>query len=115
MARWVTIQSVLTDCSTPHTIYYLLELLETLVPVDPAKCFDLMAHALRHGTKFGFQNEHMGMEQLVKMMGVFLADYKIIFEEEHRRTCLIESLDIFMDAGWPSARRLLYRLPELIQ
>ncbi|EEO9712509.1 ATP-binding protein [Salmonella enterica] len=103
------------DCSTPHTIYYLLELLETFVPVDPAKCFDLMAHALRHGTKFGFQNEHMGMEQLVKMMGVFLADYKIIFEEEHRRTCLIESLDIFMDAGWPSARRLLYRLPELIQ
>lgn len=103
------------DCSTPHTIYYLLELLETLVPVDPAKCFDLMAHALRHGTRFGFQNEHMGMEQLVKMMGVFLADYKIIFEEEHRRTSLIESLDIFMDAGWPSARRLLYRLPELIQ
>ncbi|MCA6998423.1 hypothetical protein [Dickeya solani] len=46
-------------------------------------------------------------EQLVKMMGVFLADYKIIFEEEHRRTCLIESLDIFMDADWPSARRLL--------
>lgn len=103
------------DCSTPHTIYYLLELLETLVSVDPAKCFDLMAHALRHGARFGFQNEHMGMEQLVKMMGVFLADYKTIFEEEYRRTCLIESLDIFMDAGWPSARRLLYRLPELIQ
>ncbi|ADO47960.1 ATP-binding protein [[Enterobacter] lignolyticus] len=103
------------DCSTPQTIYYLLELLETLVPVDPAKCFDLMAHALHHGTKFGFQNEHMGMVQLVKMMGVFLADYKTIFEDEHRRARLIESLDIFMDAGWPAARRLLYRLPELIQ
>ena len=59
--------------------------------------------------------EVMLTEQLVEMMGVFLADYKIIFEEEHRRTCLIESLDIFMDADWPSARRLLYRLSELIQ
>ena len=23
--------------------------------------------------------------------------------------------DVFMEAGWPSARRLLYRLPELLQ
>lgn len=103
------------DCSTPHTIYYLLELLETLVPVDPEKCFDLMAHALCRGEKSGFQNETLGMEQLVKMMGVFLADYKTIFEDEDRRNRLINSLDIFLAAGWPAARRLLYRLPELIQ
>lgn len=103
------------DCGTPHTIYYLLELLETLIPVNPDKCFDLMAHALRHGTKTGFQNESMGMDQLVKMMGIFLADYKIIFENECRRERLIDSLDIFMAAGWPAARRLLYRLPEFIQ
>ncbi|ADC57542.1 conserved hypothetical protein [Klebsiella variicola At-22] len=103
------------DCSSPHTVYYLLELLETLVPVDPAKCFDLMAHALSHAKKSGFQNETLGMEQLVKMMGVFLADHKTIFEDENRRARLIESLDIFLAAGWPAARRLLYRLPELIQ
>ncbi|EHM45430.1 NACHT domain-containing protein [Yokenella regensburgei] len=103
------------DCSTPHTVYYLLELLETLVPVDPAKCFDLIAHALGRGKTIGFQNETLGMEQLVKMMGVFLADYKTIFEDENRRARLIDSLDIFLAAGWPAARRLLYRLPELIQ
>jgi hypothetical protein len=103
------------DCSSPHTVYYLLELLETLVPVDPAKCFDLMTHALSHAEKSGFQNETLGMEQLVKMMGVFLADYKNIFEDQSRRARLIESLDIFLAAGWPAARRLLYRLPELIQ
>lgn len=103
------------DCSSPHTIYYLLELLETLVPVDPAKCFDLMAHALSHAEKSGFQDETLAMEQLVKMMGVFLADYKTIFEDKNRRAHLIESLDIFLAAGWPAARRLLYRLPELIQ
>ena len=32
-----------------------------------------------------------------------------------RRTALIECLETFMEAGWPAARRLLYRLPELIQ
>ncbi|ECT6332142.1 ATP-binding protein [Salmonella enterica subsp. enterica serovar Cerro] len=103
------------DCGTPHTIYYLLELLETLVPVSPEKCFDLLANALYHSRKLGFQNEKLGMDQLVKMMGIFLADYKIIFDDQNRRTRLINSLDIFMEAGWPAARRLLYRLPELIQ
>jgi len=49
------------------------------------------------------------------MMGIFLADYKTIFDDQNRRTRLINSLDIFMEAGWPAARRLLYRLPELIQ
>lgn len=52
---------------------------------------------------------------MVKMMGMFLTGYKIIFEKENRRTCLIEILDILMDAEWPSARRFLYRFPELIQ
>ncbi|EGF8259430.1 ATP-binding protein [Escherichia coli] len=103
------------DCGTPHTIYYLLELLETLTPVAPEKCFDLLANALYHGRKLGFQNERLGMDQLVKMMGIFLADYKTIFDDQNRRTRLINSLDIFMEAGWPAARRLLYRLPELIQ
>lgn len=103
------------DCGTPHTIYYLLELLETLVHVSPEKCFDLLANALYNSRKLGFQNERLGMDQLVKMMGIFLADYKTIFDDQNRRTRLINSLDIFMEAGWPAARRLLYRLPELIQ
>jgi hypothetical protein len=30
-----------------------------------------------------------------------------------RREKLIVCLDIFVEAGWPKARRLLYGLPEL--
>ncbi|WP_264228265.1 hypothetical protein [Pantoea ananatis] len=74
-----------------------------------------MAHALRQGTKTGFQHESLGMEQQVKMMGIFLAGYKIIFEDECRRERLIDRLDVFMAADWPVARRLLYRLPVFIQ
>jgi len=57
----------------------------------------------------------MGIDLIVRLVGVFLADHKEIFESEQRRTELIECLEIFMDAGWPAAQRLLYRLPELIQ
>lgn len=103
------------DYAAPHTIYHLLELLEGLVLVDPERVFDLVAHALRRGTRSGFQYESMGIDLLVKLIGVFLADHKEVFEDEGRRRRLIDSLEILMEAGWPSARRLLYRLPELIQ
>ena len=104
------------DCGTPRTVYYLLQLIEFLLPLDPERAFDLAAHALRSGgARTGFQFESMGIDLVVRLVGIFLADHKEIFESEQRRTELIECLEIFMDAGWPAAQRLLYRLPELIQ
>jgi len=104
------------DSGTPHTVYYLLQLLEHLAPVEPAVVFDLMANALTGGgRRTGYQFESMGADLLVRMVGVYLADHKALFEDEARRAVLIECLEIFMEAGWPAARRLLYRLPELIQ
>lgn len=104
------------DHGTPRTVYYLLQLLEYLVPVDPEMAFDLTANALkRGGRQTGYQFESLGADLLVRMVGVFLADHKELFEDADRRAALVQCLEIFMEAGWPSAHRLLYRLPELIQ
>ena len=103
------------DCATPHTIHNLLELLEFLLPVDAERAFDLTAHALRAGgQRTGYQFESLGADLLVRMVSIFLADHKEIFEADDRRARLIDCLEIFMDAGWPATRRLLYRLPELV-
>ncbi|MBK4216161.1 ATP-binding protein [Paracoccus caeni] len=103
-------------CGTPHTIYYLSQLLQFLLPIDPPRSFDLLALALKEGgRRTGYQYESMGAELLVKLLGIFLADHKELFDAEDRRSALIDCLEIFMEAGWPAARRLLYRLPELLQ
>lgn len=99
----------------PHTTYYLLQLVERLVDVEPAGAFDLAASFLRAGGQSGYQNESLGVDLLVKLVGVFLADHKEIFEDADRRAALVDCLETFLEAGWPAARRLLYRLPELIQ
>ncbi len=52
---------------------------------------------------------------MVRLISSFLADSKEIFEAKERRQALVDCLEIFMEAGWPSARKLLYRLPELLQ
>lgn len=100
----------------PHTIYYLLQLLENFVASEPGVTFDLASNALlKGGVQNGYHYESMGADLLVKMIGVFLADHKEIFENEERRRTLIDCLEVFMKAGWPSARRLLYHLPDLVQ
>lgn len=110
------ILEIIGNNATPHTIYYLLQLMEFLLPVDAVRAFDLTAHALRSGgQKNGYQFESLGADLLVKLIGVFLADYKQLFDDKGRRDALIECLEIFLNAGWPAARRLLYRLPDLLQ
>jgi hypothetical protein len=103
------------EYAPPHTTYYLLQLVERLVDVDPAGAFDLAANSLRGGRRSGYENDSLGVDLLVRLVGMFLADHKSIFEVPERRAALVDCLEIFLEAGWPAARRLLYRLPELIQ
>ena len=103
------------DVATPHTIYYLIDLLAYLRAVDPSRVFELASHALLNGGKLhGFQFESMGADRFVEIVGIFLADHREIFNDQARRELLIKCLDAFVEAGWPQARRLLYRLPELL-
>jgi hypothetical protein len=104
------------DVGTPHTIYSLIEMLGFLISADPGRVFELAAHALlTAGRKQGFQFETLGADRFVDVMGKLLADHCELFNDVDRRGQLVACLDVFVEAGWPSARRLLYRLPELLQ
>jgi hypothetical protein len=106
----------IADAGTPPTIFHLIELFEFLIPADPPRVFDLVAHALLGaGKRHGFQFESLGADRFVGLIGEFLADYRSLFTDDDRRDKLIACLDAFLEAGWPAARRLLYRLPELLQ
>ncbi|MDD9996912.1 MAG: ATP-binding protein [Rhodospirillaceae bacterium] len=106
----------IADVGRPATIHHLIELLEFLLPANPNVAFDLLARALlRGGRQHNYHFESMGANRFVKIVGRCLADYRELFNDEQRRQQLVECLSTFMDAGWPAARRLLYRLPELLQ
>jgi hypothetical protein len=103
------------DAGTPHTIYYLIDLLGALRVADPPRVFDLVSHALLDaGRMHGFQFESLGADRFVEIVGIFLADHRDIFNDQTRREKLMACLDAFVEAGWPKARRLLYRLPEVL-
>lgn len=104
------------DVGTPRTIYYMLQLLDFLAPGDHAMVFDLTSHALLQGGRLhGYQFESLGADQFVKMIGRTIADCRELFDDPARRLRLVEVLEVFVDAGWPASRRLLYRLPEALR
>jgi hypothetical protein len=104
------------DSASPQTVYHLMQLIEILAPFGPTTAFDLTAHVIGAGGRLGgYQYESLGADLMVRLVGTFLADHKEIFEDDRRRRALVDCLEIFMEAGWTTARRLLYRLPELIQ
>lgn len=104
------------EYATPHTVYYLLQLVEKVLDYAPQTALDVTSHALLNGgARTGYQFDPLGVDHFVSLVGRLLADHKDIFQAPTSRTALIACLECFLDAGWPAARRLLYRLPELIQ
>jgi hypothetical protein len=112
----VPILQRVADVGHPETIHHLMDLLEYLMDADSETVFDLAARALVNaGHRQGYHFESLGADQVVKLFGRFLADHRPLFDQPARRQTLVTCLDAFIEAGWPSARRLLYRLPELMQ
>lgn len=104
------------DIAIPLTVYELIQLLDYMLAGDPALCFDLFTHALTvSGQKHGFQGEQLGVDVLVRIVSRCLADHDHIFRDKDRRDRLIACLDIFIEAGWPNALRLIYRLPDSLR
>jgi hypothetical protein len=56
------------------------------------------------------------VDLLVKVTEVYLAEYRLLLQQDLQcREELIDILATFVSAGWPSARRLSYRLEEIFR
>lgn len=112
--EYAPIISKLTTLGSPKTVHDCLQVLEKFIAADPFKCFDLISEAmLRTSGVAKYEYEPMGAKLFVKLIGLFLADYRYIFSDQLRRIKLIDCLEVFVDAGWPDARRLFQNLPDL--
>lgn len=100
----------------PSTIHHLVQLYEFLMDAAPELVFDKVACLLVGPAALrGYQYESLATEVIVGIIRGLLADYRDIFEDSQRRRSLVEVLDMFSNAGWPEAMKLLYELPDLMR
>jgi hypothetical protein len=106
----------LLDAPLPSAAHYLLETLEHFIPVDPPGVFLRIHHVVLAGQQMGYQYTPLVADLIVRLVERYLAEYRTLFQQNADcRRALIEVLDIFVKVGWPSARRLTYRLEEIFR
>jgi hypothetical protein len=57
--------------------------------------------------------ESMGAQLIVRIVERYLADHKDVFAADARLADLMDCLDAFVRAGWPTAQALTFRLGEI--
>jgi len=96
--------------------YHLVELYEHLAGASPELVFDKVA-ALVVGpaASDGYHYESLALDTVVRLVRRYLADYRAVFDDASRRSRLVSVLELFSNAGWPEALKLLYELPDLLR
>ncbi|SPF41112.1 hypothetical protein SBF1_2420005 [Candidatus Desulfosporosinus infrequens] len=93
-----------------------METLEYIVPVDPVGVFLRIGLTVFADQKGGYQYESLAADLVVKLVERYLAEFRGIFRDNPDcRHTLLELLDVFVKAGWPSARRLTYQTDEIFR
>lgn len=105
---------LLAEFGYPSLVHHLRKTLVYLLQFDPVKVFLLIGKVVEKGKPHGYQYESLAVDLIVGVVERFIAEYRHHLQEnEDCRRTFIEILDTFIEAGWPAARRLTYRLEEI--
>ncbi len=107
---------ILDTIPVPNLTHHLLQMLESLIPANPSYMFLRIGYILLGGKDGGYQYEVFAVDLIVRVVERYLAEFRdVLREKEECLQMLINILDIFVDVGWPSARRLTYRIDEIFR
>ncbi|MGH3631592.1 MAG: hypothetical protein ACRDRL_29660, partial [Sciscionella sp.] len=104
----------LVDIGAPSVAHHLLETLEYFIDVDARGVFMRIVATIRAGSRWGYQYDTMAETVFVRLVERYLAEHRaMLLQDDECRTALVEILDVFVRAGWQSARRITYGLSDI--
>jgi hypothetical protein len=114
------LEKVLSFGKTPEsgillapTAHHFMELLNGIIKYDPQLVLRLAADVIESSKRYNYNLDGMAMKEVVKLVESLLADYREYIQDEKSVTHLLNVLDAFVEAGWPDALNLVWRLDEV--
>jgi hypothetical protein len=95
------------------TAHHFMELLNGVLRYNPSLALRMAAEVVTCSKRFGYNLDSMAMGETVKLVEAILADYRERVQDEPSIRNLLELLDAFVEAGWPEALNLVWRLDEI--
>lgn len=98
----------------PSVTHRLVELLEHVLDARPAWALGALRDILiKGGQQGGYHLDSTAMESALEIVTRLLADHREVLQDPVCLAAIREILDLFIDAGWPRAHRLVFRLDEI--
>jgi hypothetical protein len=98
------------------TTHHLIEMLEGCIDFDPPGVFLLIATAVRSGREWGYQYESLAQNLVVRVVQRYLTDHReVVQSSAEAEKGLVDVLDVFVEAGWPEARQLIFGLEDVFR
>ena len=94
----------------PRTAYYLLQLMNGILDVDPVRILAFAAAVCEGGSYFGFELDASARDEAVQLVDRALADHKDTLKSS--AASVGKMLDLFVKAGWSEALALSFRLDD---
>ena len=101
---------VLLPASTAH---HLMRLFNIVLTCDPREVLHMAALAAKASRRTSYNFDSLAIKDIVDLVEVILADYRQEVRDERSLADLVALLDVFVDAGWPEALNLVWRLDEV--
>jgi hypothetical protein len=95
------------------TAHHFMELLNGIVKYEPRLVLRLAAEVIESSKRYNYNLDSMAMKEIVKLVESLLADYREEIQDDTSITHLLNVLDAFVEAGWPEALNLVWRLDEV--
>jgi hypothetical protein len=100
----------------PRITHHLVEMLEHVLDARPERTLlGLRDIVVTGGQQGGYQLDKMAVDLVVRIVDRLLADHRGILQAPECLTALRQILDVFVEAGWPSAHRLAYGLEHIFR
>ena len=100
----------------PSIAHHVLQTLASFVSEDPRGVLLRVGRVLDAGRPWGYQLESLAESEFVKLVERYLAAHRDLFLRDREcREVLVRASEGFLEAGWPSARRLIYGLDDMFR
>jgi hypothetical protein len=107
---------LLVEIGAPGLVHHVVQTLEMFAPIDPGRVFLLIGRSILAGKLWRYQFESEAVDLVVRIIRTYIAEHRSIFEKNPEcLRVLRELLDLFITAGWPSARVAAYRVDEVFR
>ena len=103
---------VLCEAPLPPAAHHVMETLESFIDLDPRDVLLRTGRVLQAARTWHYQHDQTALSLFVKITQRYLAEHRDLLVDADCRASMLASLEFFVDAGWPEARRLVYRLDE---